>query len=120
MAPGVAGPAGGLPDVAARAGLETCIRGALNGVSTASTPFTFRAALVSIDRIRARGTLLVTITAVAGFDTGSSAENLAPPVTLSRPSTRSIGAPSAPGFVRSLMTSPRRGRARVFDARAPP
>ncbi len=62
-----------LLDVAGRIAGGTSSVGALNGVSTASTPFTFSAALVSIDKMRPRATLLVTITALAGFDTGSSA-----------------------------------------------
>ena len=65
------------------------------GVNTASTPGAASAARVSMCFTRPLAIVLVTITACAMFGSGYSAAYRAPPVTLSRPSTRLIGSADA-------------------------
>jgi hypothetical protein len=65
----------------------------------ASTPGMRCAAVVSIARTRPFAIVLVMITACATFAMPYSAANRAPPVTLSLPSTRSIGAPMLGGWM---------------------
>src|SRR5205807_707427 len=69
-------------------------RGALNGVRTLITPRARSATEVFIARTRPLAIVLVIITACTRFGIAYSAAYRAPPVTFSRPSTRSIGAPT--------------------------
>ena len=98
--------------------------GALNGAEHRTSHYRRtrpEAADVSIDTMRPLATLLVTTTACATPATGISAAYRAPPVTLSRPSTRSIGAPSTGQIDRSLSCRDLRQCAlQMCDARASP
>ncbi len=64
-------------------------------VITASTPGARSAAFESMRRMRPLAIVALTISPRAWFGIANSKANFAPPVTFSRPSTRSIGFPTA-------------------------